>query len=154
MYGFLMEKQRFMREALPEIVCEHCKERFVPKTLNQKYCTHTCQQAAARAKRKRVATAFCKTCGKAFAPINANHLYCCEDCRPSKHVSQRMEHNLNRPFTQDTVFLVCKWYREGMSVKQLAKLLYRSQESIQKALAIGNMATQPENARAEGRKAG
>lgn len=42
-----------------------------------------------------------------------------------------------RPYTRDTVFLVCKWYSEGMTVKKLSSLLQRSENNIRKALKIG-----------------
>lgn len=44
-----------------------------------------------------------------------------------------------RPYTKDTVFLVCKWYGEGMTVKALASLLQRSEENVRKALEIGGV---------------
>ena len=42
--------------------------------------------------------------------------------------------NLNRPYTPDTVYLVHKWHREGMQVKEIAELLNRSAENVQAAL--------------------
>ena len=42
--------------------------------------------------------------------------------------------NLNRPYTPDTVYLIHKWHREGMKVKEIAELLNRSVENVQKAL--------------------
>lgn len=57
----------------------------------------------------------------------------CPDCSKNKGSS------LERPYTRDTVFLVCKWYSEGMTVKKIASLLSQSEENIRKALEIGGV---------------
>lgn len=46
---------------------------------------------------------------------------------------------MNRIFTKDTVFLVCKWYGEGMSVKRIADVLKRSEENVHLALKKGGV---------------
>lgn len=76
-------------------------------------------------------TAVCASCGKKFTIPYSSGTINCPDCSKSKSSA------LERPYTRDTVFLVCKWYDEGMTVKKLAALLQRSEDNIRKALKIG-----------------
>lgn len=72
----------------------------------------------------------CNVCGKKFMH-KSDTLPVCPDCYGNKHKS------LNRIFTKDTVFLVCKWYDEGMSIEKIAEILSRSESNIIKALKEG-----------------
>lgn len=78
-------------------------------------------------------TAICASCGKRFSIPYSSGTINCPDCSKNKGSS------LERPYTRDTVFLVCKWYSEGMTVKKIASLLSRSEENIRKALEIGGV---------------
>lgn len=78
-------------------------------------------------------TVVCASCGKKFAIPYSSGTINCPDCSKSKGSA------LERPYTRDTVFLVCKWYSEGMTVKKLAVLLSRSEENIRRALEIGGV---------------
>ena len=73
----------------------------------------------------------CNICGKPFMRNSKSYTIVCPECRGNRHKA------LNRIFTKDTVFLVCKWYDEGMEIYELAKLLDRSECSIIKALKEG-----------------
>lgn len=75
----------------------------------------------------------CYVCGKAAAAKNTKNgvYYMCLECRGSK------SKQLNRIFTKDTVFLVCKWYDEGMTIKKIADVLKRSPQNIRLALERG-----------------
>ena len=44
-----------------------------------------------------------------------------------------------RCYTRDTVFLVCKWFGEGTTIPEIAKLLDRSEDNIRKALERGGV---------------
>lgn len=76
-------------------------------------------------------TVICTSCGKEFTIPYSSGTITCPDCAKNKGSS------LNRPYTRDTVFLVCKWYDEGMSINGLASLLRRSEDNIRQALKIG-----------------
>lgn len=78
-------------------------------------------------------TVVCASCGKKFSIPYSSGTINCHDCSKNKGSS------LERPYTRDTVFLVCKWYSEGMTVKKIASLLSRSEENIRKALEIGGV---------------
>ncbi|MGN1303770.1 MAG: hypothetical protein ACI4YB_01915 [Oscillospiraceae bacterium] len=75
----------------------------------------------------------CYICGKnkTVKRKNGFECYICPECKNDK------EKQKNRIFTKDTVFLVCKWYNEGMSRKNIATVLKRSEESVQLALEKG-----------------
>lgn len=84
-------------------------------------------------------------CGNWFVPKNAKQKYCCRKCCMSVHnraenKRRRLQkaaeppQDRNRPYTRDTVYLVHKWYREGMKVQEIAELLNRSVENVQAAL--------------------
>lgn len=73
----------------------------------------------------------CVVCGKTFTKRASSGAINCPDCQRNKRKG------LERPYTRDTVFLVCKWYDEGVTVKRLASLLQRSEDNICKALKLG-----------------
>lgn len=75
----------------------------------------------------------CNTCGRVFKlPYSGGAINCPECTRDKKKQFERI-------YTKDTVFLVCKWYGEGMTVKKLAGLLNRSENNIRKALERGGV---------------
>ena len=83
-----------------------------------------------------------------YNPSKPRQKYCCRKCCQDAHnrVNNRKrkyhkyepapKSDLNRQYTEDTVYLVHKWNREGMSVKEIAELLNRSVENVQNALDI------------------
>jgi hypothetical protein len=74
---------------------------------------------------------FCNVCGKSMPRHNLSSTIVCSDCAGDKQKAA------NRIFTKDTVFLVCKWYEEGDSIKKICQLLNRSEMNVTKALKIG-----------------
>lgn len=79
----------------------------------------------------------CTICGRIFTVPNSSGAVRCTECR--KKYRHNKDITLNRPFTKDTVFLVCKWYGEGNTVSELADLLNRSESNIEKALREGGV---------------
>lgn len=75
----------------------------------------------------------CNTCGRAFESAYSGGAINCPECTRDK------KKQFERIYTKDTVFLVCKWYGEGMTVKKLAGLLNRSEDNIRKALERGGV---------------
>lgn len=91
----------------------------------------------------------CNVCGKLFEHCSRTGSINCPDCKENK------EKCLNRRFTEDTVYLVCKWYDEYMAkygttqnlatytsnckrtIKRIANILSRSEANICKALKEG-----------------
>lgn len=73
----------------------------------------------------------CNTCGALFMSRLSSGAINCPACSKNKGSARE------RPYTVDTVFLVCKWYDEGMTIKRLASLLYRSEDNIRNALKKG-----------------
>lgn len=49
--------------------------------------------------------------------------------------SIRTYDELNRPFTKDTEWLICLWSSEGMSVEQIADILSRTVDVVEKTIA-------------------
>lgn len=82
-------------------------------------------------KHKHKESVTCNVCGKRFERNHGYGSIICPDCYGDKQKS------LNRIFTKDTVFLVCKWYNEGDSIKRIARALNRSEENIRLALRKG-----------------
>lgn len=78
-------------------------------------------------------TLYCNICGAKIkgGESTASKMWC------SRCYGER-RNALDRIYTRDTVYLVCKWHAEGMSVKDIAILLGRSEENIQQALDIGS----------------
>lgn len=75
----------------------------------------------------------CYICGNKRKVNRTTGLECyiCPDCKGNK------EKQMNRIFTKDTVFLICKWYKEGMSPKNIASVLKRSEDNVRLALKKG-----------------
>lgn len=86
-------------------------------------------------------------CGQYFEYNPARkQLYCCSKCRweannrkrkrkrPYHKRQPELKPDLNRPYTDDTIYLVHKWHREGMDSKEIADLLMRSEENVRRAL--------------------
>lgn len=80
-------------------------------------------------KYKYTETISCNVCGKPFERSFGQIV--CPECEKDR------EKSLNRIFTKDTVFLVCKWYNEGDSVRKIASVLKRSEENVRLALKKG-----------------
>lgn len=84
-------------------------------------------------------------CGQYFEYNPARkQIYCCSKCRQEANHRKRNRKREyrkrepapgpNRPYTNDTIYLVHKWHREGMSVEEIAGLLMRSEENVREAL--------------------
>ena len=86
-------------------------------------------------------------CGQYFEYNPARkQLYCCSKCRQEANNRKRnrkrsyhkhqpeLKSDPNRPYTRDTVYLIHKWHREGMTAQEIAELLNRSVENVQAAL--------------------
>ena len=84
-------------------------------------------------------------CGQYFEYDPAKkQLYCCSKCRweaNNRKRKRKREYRKrepapgpNRPYTDDTIYLIHKWYREGMDSKEIGKLLMRSEENVRQAL--------------------
>lgn len=127
--------------------CLWCGVVFETKNGWQKYCSPKCRNAAnnerEKARRTPKAPKACAICGKVFVPRSGTQKYCgpnCQNIALSKGSQKPYSiDGKNRPFTRDTVYLINKWHREGMSVDNLAKMLNRSRESVLKALKEGGV---------------
>lgn len=75
----------------------------------------------------------CCICGREFETSYSGGTIRCPEC--SKNRASALE----RPYTRDTVFLVCKWFSEGMTIPEIASLLDRSEDNIRKALECGGV---------------
>ena len=85
----------------------------------------------------------CQLCGAWFAynPKIPWKKYCSKEClkrataegRKTDYPAGTTE-SLNRPYTADTVYLIHKWHREGMTVEEIGDLLMRSEENVRQAL--------------------
>lgn len=78
-------------------------------------------------------TLYCNICGAKIkgGESTASKMWC------SRCYGER-RNALDRIYTRDTVYLVCKRHAEGMSVKDIALLLKRSEENVQRALDEGS----------------
>lgn len=124
-------------------ICPQCGKVFSPASPTHTFCTNSCRAVHLQTRKPpKVQTAYCLTCGKAFAPYNGNHKYCSSKCRPSKQKPVKPvkpKGGKNRPYTPDTVWLICKWFGEGLSIGQIMQILGRSRQSVVNALTIGNL---------------
>lgn len=78
-------------------------------------------------------TFYCNICGAAFSGGGSSGANMwCPRCYNTHTDAQ------NRVYTRDTVYLICKWHAEGMTVKEIALLLSRSEDNVQQALLIGS----------------
>lgn len=73
------------RHAPDERECLFCSKIFTAHVINQRYCSHECQAAAAKqradyTKTWRAENKVCQFCGSEFETKSANHKYCSPDC--------------------------------------------------------------------------
>lgn len=124
-------------------VCPQCGKEFLPTSPSHTYCQKSCQAAHLQTRKPpKGQTAYCLTCGKAFAPYNRKHKYCSKSCYPSTQkqlAAPKPTRGPNRPYTPDTVWLICKWFGEGLSIEKIMQILDRSRQSVVNALAMGNL---------------
>lgn len=73
----------------------------------------------------------CNVCGKTFKKRASSGAINCPACQRDKRKGRE------RPYMWDTVFLICKWYDEGMTVKRIAACMDRSEANVRKALKLG-----------------
>ncbi|MBQ7950284.1 MAG: sigma-70 family RNA polymerase sigma factor [Clostridia bacterium] len=81
----------------------------------------------------------CERCGLKFTSYRGLALYC-KECAPQvktcgRGVAHPKEHKYNpNPITKDTVMIICMFHLEGQSVKQIARLLKRPPDVVEKLL--------------------
>ncbi len=98
--------------------CEWCKKYFYTTRSDRKYCSPNCCREADRLRQRKL---YARKRGKAS-------------------ISPRK----NRELTSDTAYLCQKWYREEMSIKEIALCLDRSVTSVERALKAPLSAMQKE----------
>lgn len=117
--------------------CAECGKPLKPRNL--KYCSNDCFK---KDKAKNKIVVICKTCGKEFTqPSKRERIYCSSECsnngKRKQTVNTRPTLNyeeLNRPFTNDTPYLVNLWHhKHGNSFEEIAIILNRSLESVKEA---------------------
>ena len=106
--GRLVQIPKHAKIPIYKSICEICGAEVISHSPRRKYCGR-CQ-------------------------IEVRHSY--DNARYWRRVDaeKNIRRNPDREFTEDTVFLVKKWYKEGMSIKDIADVLSRSRESVIKAL--------------------
>lgn len=138
--------------------CEYCGQEFLLKTGNQRFCSFKCQQKSQRerelAKLGKVPgqkrEVVCPICGKTFSTMSATAKFCSNQCKDKNYYNKYHERRKaglemkeqskavyapERPRTEDTLFFVHKWSAEGMTAKEIANLLCRSERSVKEMLA-------------------
>ncbi len=81
--------------------------------------------------------ATCVICGSKFSKTNSRQMKCPE-CSELKGI-EKAEKESNRIFYRGTVNLICKYYKEGMSIKAIMRDLCRSEANVKKALRLGGI---------------
>ena len=77
----------------------------------------------------------CKFCGTPFGSNFKHSKFCSDECRGKVRGQKGLAKYIpDRDFTPDTPFYCQKWYREGMSIKDIANALSRSEGSVIRAL--------------------
>ncbi len=60
----------------------------------------------------------CSICGLKFETSYSGGVIRCSECSKNKAAA------LERPYTRDTVFLVCKWFGEGTTIPELKQIIF------------------------------
>lgn len=136
--------------------CVVCGEELHGK--QRQYCSRACEGKARRAREKEVHKRVCKYCGAEFEAKSAKRIFCSDDCKQKYHRPAsirrqrekreaekaairaglplpRAECPKSREITPTTVLLVHKYAAEGMPVGEIAELLDRCMDDVNKALA-------------------
>lgn len=72
-------------------------------------------------------------CGKEFMAKKRSQKYCCEKCGHTG-LSKKNQASLNRPYTNETVYLIKLWLSQGDSLERIALALGRSLKNVKQAL--------------------
>lgn len=116
------------------MICPVCGKSFVQRNCRQISCSRACGRRREAARhRAQKHEAVCRNCGKVFLTAD-KAVYCSAECRIT--AARAPMRDKDREHTVDTAYLCQKWHREGMSIKQIGDMLYRSTGSVKKALSV------------------
>jgi hypothetical protein len=80
----------------------------------------------------RVFKKICKGCGEEYETTDRYQQYCSMSCARTYAYNRDMKRN--RPFTEETEYLVKLWHRKGDSARTIANILNRPVEVIEEIL--------------------
>lgn len=124
------------KEIHKEVKCLECGKSFIRKSRNNMFCCRKCQLRYNNKHKseKKLHEMECRWCHKKFITYSKNARYCCTQCRLASNARKCRKHGLDRPFSEITPYLIHKYYQEGMPPKEIASILRRNIQSIEKAL--------------------
>ncbi len=109
--------------------CPVCGQPFMAEGSTRIYCGDRCRKRRWTTTHPRTQK-ICLQCGNQFIARSRSTVLC-RACREALTDNDR-----DREHTVDTAYLCQKWHREGMSIKQIGDMLYRSTGSVKKALSV------------------
>lgn len=130
------------------MICIECGKEFKEATPWNRYCSKECKLRRNRRARKEQykpkypeQERICPECGAKFV-AKGRKKFCSSVCaRKYNNRGGKFGYlvpgaaGLDRGYTAEEAAHVRKWYREGLSIKQLGQILNRSEDNIKKALA-------------------
>lgn len=112
--------------------CLHCGKTLVGR--QSKYCSRSCT-----VKYMHVAHEMGKCenprCDNEFLKRAKNQRFCCVKCKETEHtINATVRKDAeNRPYTNETGYIIRLWFSKGDSKAKIAQILGRSLESVEKA---------------------
>ena len=116
--------------------CQMCGKQLKNKQV--KFCSNECFHGFQASTEKIYK---CQVCGKDIRTTGGRERkYCSNECsftaRRGSKIKTRVavsNKTKNRPFTEDTAYLIRLWYKQGTSKKTIANILNRSLKNIEQA---------------------
>lgn len=109
--------------------CTECGKILIGN--QRKFCSKSC---CGKNNRKKVKISICEVCGAEYEVKNWRQKFCSKSCSAKRtRNSKCKDEDLNRPYTSETKYLILMWHRKGNSKVEIAQILGRSLESVEKA---------------------
>jgi hypothetical protein len=109
----------------------------MPLTSKQKeFCSPECYK---KDRSKSTSIVKCELCGKEIKQVNSDvRKYCSPECTYEARKGQPLgtkeqKNGYDRPYTKETGYLIRLWHSKGDSKVEIAQILERSLESVEKA---------------------
>lgn len=120
-------------------ICAWCGKEYSGR--RSKYCSDLCKSKAL-SKGKQTKEIKCLQCGKTIiVPLNNRTKYCSAACANEAQCENAEKRftpkSLNRPFTDETAYLIKLWHEKGDSAEKIALALGRNVEAVKQVLENG-----------------
>ena len=141
-------KKAKMKRANAVKICALCGKEYSGR--KSKYCSSECKHKALRKAEKPTKIRNCLHCGKEMVlPLNSRQKYCSEFCRDEAQRENAEKwfapKSQDRPFTEETAYLIKLWHEKGDSPEKIALAMDRPLDVVKAVLYNGRTLKEERN---------